>query len=679
MVTPVTLGNSLGPSMGPESLFLRESGDGTDFACNTAMHSQTDIATHREGTGLLSPVIEFLFRHDPFRAMKPEHVEFAAKRMQLMFFANGEVLLGPGDGLAKKLFIVKQGRILRESLDHTGSPVGMAGDLLPGECFPLGALVGRRTVRSRYRAGEDAFCLALDRADFQHLLRVSPSFHAFCSQRLAGLLDRLQSQVQNQALPCLPPESALGTQLAQQMRVDTPICGPEVSLRDALERMRDQRADALVIADADARPLGVFTLHDLLDRVTLPGLSLDCSVASVMTPDPVGLPPGAIALEAATLMAEHRVNHLCVVERGRFKGLLREQDLFSARQLELVNLSLSIQRAEALEDLVRISRSARKLVGKALAQGAAAEQQLKIIASINDQLSQRVIKLCMEMQQQDVPEFDWLAFGSEGRREQTLFTDQDNGILFKPRRGMKPDTARELLTSLARQINEALDRCGFSLCPGNVMASNPACCLTPDEWRRTLARCIDESTPANMLRAITFFDLRVLHGREGPAEELRHWFLDATRKNSRFRRQLAENALRLRPALGWLGEFKLAQRDDPYQRTLDLKINGSTPVVDAARIQALALGHPATHTEDRLQACVEAGVLTQGEVAAWIKAYRFIQRLRLLRQQSRLEQEREADNHVDPDELDEMDRNSLKEAFRQIRKMQSRLALDYQL
>jgi CBS domain-containing protein len=313
-----------------------------------------------------------------------------------------------------------------------------------------------------------------------------------------------------------------------------------------------------------------------------------------------------------------------------------------------------------------------------LAQGASVEQLTQLISTLNDRLTARVIELCLA-EIPDLPTFTWLAFGSEGRCEQILRTDQDNGICFPVPEGASAEPLRTLLLPLARRINEALAQCGFELCAGDIMASNPECCLSLDEWRQRFAQWIERGTPEHLLKASIFFDFRALWGDPAPAEALRDLALGQAGRNPRFLRQMAANALRAEPPLGLIQDFARSG-SGTRAGTLDLKMTGTTPFVDGARILALGCGVRETGTVARLRACAERKLIRADEAAAWGDAYAFIllQRTRNLQSQQRAGQH-QADNRLDPDRLNELDRRILKEAFRQARKLQSRLKLDYRL
>jgi CBS domain-containing protein len=270
-----------------------------------------------------------------------------------------------------------------------------------------------------------------------------------------------------------------------------------------------------------------------------------------------------------------------------------------------------------------------------------------------------------------------MALGSEGRMEQTLATDQDNALIFALRGGTDIEDAREKLIAMSRRINEGLGACGFPLCKGGIMASNPKWCLSVDEWRGQFARWIDAGGPEELLNASIFFDFRPLYGEEGLVLDLHAWLNGRIQGNPRFLKQMAQNALRNVPPLGLVRDFVLSD-DEQHPHTLDLKLNGATPFVDAARIFALASGQAATGTSKRLQQAGRELHIPDAEINSWVQAFHFIQLLRLRHQH---EQERKGfapDNYLDPDMLSVLDRRILKEAFRQARKLQARLALDYE-
>lgn len=303
-----------------------------------------------------------------------------------------------------------------------------------------------------------------------------------------------------------------------------------------------------------------------------------------------------------------------------------------------------------------------------------AEACTRLISRLNDALTRRMIELTCADARMPAARWCWIALGSEGREEQTLSTDQDNGIIMAGRDGA--EGLRERLLPLALRINEALDACGFPLCTGKIMASNPQWCLDLHEWRERFASWIIDGDPQALLNATIFFDLRALFGAHDLAAALADWLAEIGADSPRFLFQMTENALRRKPPLGVLHDF-VVEKGGMFAGTIDLKRDAATLFVDAARIYGLACGARTSNTADRLRLAADAGRLRPTDVQAWIGAFYFIQMLRLKNQQSHFEQGSIMHNHVDPNELGGAERRELLNALREARALQRRLALEY--
>jgi len=480
-----------------------------------------------------------------------------------------------------------------------------------------------------------------------------------------GLEHRLAGEQQTLALP-----------LRAMVRNAPIVCREDRSVREAVAIMHQQGVGSVVVVDADSRPVGIFTERDLVGAIAR-GLDTR-SVAELMTRAPVTLPAHAFAYEAAMTMIGSRIRHVLVTDDARFIGVVSERDLFSLQRLGLGELTTEIRLASEVAVLENISAEIRRLTRLLVEQGVAAEQLTLYVSVLNDRLCQRVIEVVRKHHQWEQISWCWLGFGSEGRLEQTFSTDQDNGIIFSAHDGADPADVRSRLLPFAREVNEALDACGFRWCKGNVMASNPELCLSDEEWRAKMGGWLAKWEPQALLEATIYFDFRPLYGDASLATGLREWVLQRTPAYPAFLRQMAQNALLAKPALGTLRDF--ATEDVPNApHSIDLKTYGVRLFVDAARIYALAYGLPQTNTVERLRAAGPRTRMSPESIEAAVAAFLAMQQLRLRNQASQDALSEDTANRVDPDKLNELDRHILKESFRLARKLQQRLALDYQV
>jgi CBS domain-containing protein len=450
------------------------------------------------------------------------------------------------------------------------------------------------------------------------------------------------------------------------------------TLRETLEAMVRQSLDAVVVVDpASQVPLGTFTTRDLVERVALPGGDLDQPVACVMTGGLLTLGPSTTAHQAALTMARLGVRHLVVVDgEGRLLGAVSRDDLFGLQRVGVDQVSEQIQAAHDLPALQAAAAGIRRLAGGLLAQGTSAETLLHFITTLNDLLTIRVLETTAEERTLPGVPWCWIAMGSEGRLEQTFSTDQDNALILDADEG-EGEALREAFRPFTRAVNDKLEACGFPLCGGNYMASNPRWCLTLGEWLRALAGWVAVPEPEALIHAATFLDFRPIYGQVVLAERLRERVTAMVAGRTVFLRQLAMVAVETRPPLGALGWFAY---DDVsrFGRSLDLKQAGSSLFSDAARVLGLARGTPHTSTAERLRAVADAGLFGGESVAGLIDAFHFIHLLRL-RNQIGPRRPHTGPNRIFPRDLNGLDRHVLKEAFRQARKLQESLVMEYQL
>lgn len=643
--------------------------------------SKADAFTQAGKTAVMQNIqgtVQFLQRFPPFNQMEQLHLAYLVEQCHLRFYGPGESIIKPADGPVEHFYIVKQGRVVGERTHAAKGSTETTFEITSGECFPLAALLGERATRTEHRAAEDTFCLQLNKGAFIKLFALSAEFRDFALRGVSSLLDQVNQQVKQKAVETLGTQYSLNTRLGELAMRHPVACAPQTPLREAVALMHEQQVGSIVVVDEHRTPLGIFTLRDLRQVVADGTQDLNQPIERHMTQAPFFLSPDHSAFDAAIAMTERHIAHVCLVKEQRLCGVVSERDLFSLQRVDLVHLARTIRNAPRVEHLVALRGEIGQLVERMLAHGASSTQITHIITLLNDHTVCRVIELTLADKGDPGVPFSWLCFGSEGRREQTLHTDQDNGILFEARDAAQAAEIRGKLLPIAQQINQSLAQCGFTLCKGNIMAGNPELCLSRAEWARRFAAFIREATPENLLGSSIYFDLRVVWGDEQSAEQLRRGILDQVADNRLFQRMMAENALRQRPPVGRFREFVLARKNGE-KATLDLKVQGLTPFVDGARLLALANGIGAINTLERLRQLVSKQVIEPLDGAAYEEAYHFIQQTRMQQHQRQTRENQPYSNRVDPDSLNHLDRRILRESLRQAQRLQSSLALRYQL
>lgn len=613
--------------------------------------------------------------------MSEEDVQFVAAHCELAYYRNAEIILSPGSGVPEHCFIVKQGvveRLRAEAGRNGASERTMRTDmqLADGEVFPVAALLAERAVVTTYRASGDTFCWVLPRARFDELTERSAAFLQFCRSRLHSLLDLSDKAVQASYATEIAQRREMDTMLASVIQREAVVCAPQDSLRKVFETMERHSVGSVVVVapgseSAEAQVRGIFTRQDVLGRVVLPGVSLDTPISEVMTAPVASLDATRTVGDAMLMMAEHAIRHIPVTQADRLVGVVTERDLFVMQRRSLRQIGDALRRTASVAEMPRVAADIRAWPRSLVAQGVSAAFVTRLISRLNDQLTVRLVELIARERGVNLGQVCWLALGSEGREEQTIATDQDNGLILGPDLA----TSRDALLEFALQVNQALDACGFPLCKGGIMASNPKWCLDQNEWRKLFDGWIERGDPQSLLHSSIFFDFRPITGRGELSRALRTHVAAAARANKRFLKQMSDNALRNTPPSSWtaggIGQLFAAQASE-----VDLKMHGAVPFVDGARLLALAHGVEATGTAERFAALARAGAIREHEARSWIDAFQFMQALRL-RAQQRSDASADKPNTIDTHDLSALDRRVLKEAFHQAHLLQQRLALDY--
>lgn len=627
---------------------------------------RTAIAQNQQG------ITHFLEQYPPFDQMEAGHLLHLVEHARLRFFAAGQVVTQPSDGVSRHWYVIRRGAIIGQRPGGDQPPLVLG----PGDGFPLAALVGERPTRSEYRAERDTFCLEVDVEDFIRLLRQSEPLRAFALNGVSSLLGQLHRQAQSQASSALGRPDAFNTVLTEFVSRDPVTCGPLTPLREAVRLMHDKQVGSVAVVDEN-RLSGIFTMRDLRREVASEHFNLERPIGEIMTPQPLRLPASAQAFDAALLMAQHRIGHMCVVEGERLVGVISERDLFALQRLSLVQTARALRHAASIAALAALREQVVPVISGMMAHGADAAQLMRVVTQLNDHTTHRAIELVLQAHGEPGLRFDWLSFGSEARGEQTLLTDQDNGILFEADSPADAERIRAALLPIAADINQALDRCGLTLCTGNIMASNPELCLSRDEWRKRYAAIIRDPNPENLLRATIYFDLRVLWSNNGDRGDLLGTVLAMIADNPAFQRLMAQTALAHRPPGGGLRELLGAEWGS--REPLDLKTEALTPLVDGARLLALAHGIGAASTLERYAALARRGVLDAEEAASYSEAFLYLQLLRMRLHQRQLRQGGPLSNQLKPAALGALDHRILREALRHARRLQHMIGRRYQL
>ena len=387
-------------------------------------------------------------------------------------------------------------------------------------------------------------------------------------------------------------------------------CTPSTPVADAARLMSERSVSSVIVAGPDGEPQGIVTDRDLRTRVLGNGLEPRTPAALVMSSPLLSIESEHTAFDALLEMTRRNIHHLGVLTGGRLTGVISSDDLLGLQEAHPVAVAREIETATDVDALARGAARVESVV-RWLASGRAAPIDIgRIVAELNDRLVRRALGLVQVALDtggngRAPVAFSWLVAGSEGRREQTLKTDQDNALVYQdPPPGDEAVTAT-YFERLAMAMSEILTRVGFPPCPpGGFMASNPRWRQPESVWSRCFTSWMETPQPEAVLQASLFFDLRSVGGAEEVGRRLWEWVCETAPSRTLFLRHMARAALDRQAPLGFFGGF-VVERSGPYKDRLDLKARAVFPMTQAMRVYALSLGARETNTMDRLKAAGE--------------------------------------------------------------------------
>lgn len=449
---------------------------------------------------------------------------------------------------------------------------------------------------------------------------------------------------------------------------------PDTSIREAAQVMTNQRISSVLIVNNEQLQ-GIVTDRDLRGRAIAAGIPTDQPISHIMTTAPLTVDAQMFGFDALLMMVRQRIHHLPVMDGSRLIGMISSSDLLERHSNSAIALLGDIYKSDSPEALAKLSAQLPRVLLNLNAANASAQHIGYVISAIGEAITRRLLQLVeAKLGPPPIP-YTWLTAGSLARLEQTALSDQDNGLLLDD----QYDEQRhgDYFKQLSTLVCDGLDRCGYIYCPGDVMAMNPQWRQPLAQWRRYFSGWIDQPEPKALMLSSIFFDLRPLHGDLELFQQLQKYILTKSQNNRIFLAMLTGNALKHQPPLGFFRNFVLI-RDGEHDKTLDLKHNGVVPIIDLARIYALARGVAEVNTQERLAAAGEQGEISVEGAADLRDALEFINQVRLQHQARRLHEGQRADNFVSPTVLSHLERNHLKDAFSVVRTMQSALAQRFQ-
>jgi CBS domain-containing protein len=588
--------------------------------------------------------VDFLSQHLPFSLLDDAGLRLLQQNLEITFEPRGTAILQRGGEPSRDLCVVRKGAV---RLELEGRSLDV---LAEGECFGYPSLLAASEPQFDVVAIEDCVVYRVPEAAFRKLLQ-DKGFGDFF---LEGLSKRLRRATAQEPLPLAGDLATPVAKLVQQAPV---FVDASQDVGTAARIMAERRISSVLVR---AETLGIVTDSDLRTRVLAAGLPSDTAVRQVMSAPAKTLDADAPLLEALLLVLREQIHHLPLARNGEIVGVITYTDLL---RHQIKSPGHILKRIDRVSDVAALADYAQEIAGmvETLFWGGLEPTEIgRIVAALNDALVQKLVRAAEEELGPVPCAYSWIVFGSEGRQEQTLITDQDNALVYAE----GSEEAEAYFGSFAEVVVDGLTRAGFPQCVGGFMATNWHRSLA--EWEKLFRGWIWEPDPQALLEVSNFFDFRPLAG-ELDLEPLYAVMAEGADRPL-FLAQLTRTAIGMRPPVGLFHRLRIERQG------IDLKASGIMPIVGLARVYALEARSRRRSTLARLAAAQEFGNLSPEGADMLTEGFRFLFRLRLAAQLEDHRQGGPPDNRVQLSELRPQERRHLKETFLQVREIQETLS-----
>jgi CBS domain-containing protein len=455
-------------------------------------------------------------------------------------------------------------------------------------------------------------------------------------------------------------------------------CPHDATINEAAQKMAKNSSGSIFIKDEKGKVDAIITDADLRNSAIAERLDVGHPASAIVSSPVVSVPADSQVFEAFITMIGEDKKYLAVSSKANdIIGTISDKDLIAAQAKSTYLLIKTIKSAKNVNQLENMHSKMALMLLDPIRNGANPEYITRLITTFSDAILDKVIEFSIATLGSPPCKFAFMIMGSEGRAEQTLISDQDNGIIYEDLENDKDKAyASEYFGKLAELVCNHLNTAGYKFCDGDCMAKNPKWCQPLLNWKKHFHRWIYEGSPEDLLHASIFFDFRGVWGDLELTDRLKSFLLDSVEKRAGFLRHLTENALHFKPPIGLFGKLVVESKGE-HKDALNLKW-AMQPIVDFARVYSLKHGIVQTNTLTRLFRLYTKHVLTNKQYIDLIQSYNYVMHLRFLRQITTIiDEEKPPDNYINPQNLSYLDNAMLKEVFKKIEQLQGKLKSEF--
>jgi CBS domain-containing protein len=605
-------------------------------------------------------ILNFLIKIDPFDQLPKDIVEELSNRVSIRYLARDEQIQFSASCRERYLYIIRTGAIEQRRRDGQ-----LRARLGAEDQFGFTFLEPIKNAEDGYHAKaiEDSLLYLIPHSVVLDVCSRHPELADFFAAK-AGV--RLSSAVSSSNKHS--GHELFFKRVTEIASENIAIVSTEQTIREVAQSMCSAvygRSSCAVVM-CDKRIVGLVTDRDMTRRVVADGIAITESIVSVMTHNPYVIQAQDKVITAVSMMLQHNIRCLPVVDGDKVVGLLTTSHLVHNHKTQALFLIEKIRYASSLTSLTALNEERKSIFAALVDSGVSAEIQGHVMSMIMDALTRRLIEMTEELLGPPPCEYAWVVAGSHARNEVHMLSDQDSAIVLSDN-SMPEDML--YFRHLAMRVCGGLSACGYPLCDGKYMAASPKWCQPISRWKEYYRKWVSSPEYNRLLSISVFLEVRPVYGEGRLVDEMQHFLHNCIQSSDKFLPMLVKDAIDIQPPLGIFNNLVL-EKGGAHSNTLNIKKYALNLIIDLARIFSLAAGGSMTGTEARFLYASEKGTMSSDSCSNIIEAYRFITKVRFEHQKRAIAAGAEPNNHIDPHSFSSFERKHLKEAFKIIAELQ---------
>ena len=592
----------------------------------------------------------FNFSASPFDSLTQHEQRLVRDHVDVVYFRADEVVLDVG-AVPAHLFVVIKGYVNQLDADELTATYG------PDDCFDGRGLVAGK-ASSRFVAAEEVVAYALARQTVQELIAANATFGALLFSDLGAKLSAAGQRQSGNELQAL-----------NMARVDQAFVRPAhvvdagTDVVSVVRLFQQERTTNVLVQDGRQQPprLGIFTTN-ALQRAILSGRPLDqIPVGELSNYSLITVRPGDQVGDALAIMLRHHIHRVVVADGERIHGVLEALDVFSFLSNHSMLITLRINDAANIDELAEAAAQLTGMIGRQFRSGTRVGLIARMVQDLNARLFDRAWQLIAPAEL--VHNSCLFVMGSEGRGEQLLKTDQDNGLVLRD--GYAPPAD---LPGICERFSDALARFGYPPCPGGIMVSNPAWRMSAADFAQTARRWLAMPEADSLMNLAIFMDAHAVSGDARLLDAVKASLMQMATDSDALLARFASAIDAFGGSVGWWNRLL----GDAGER-LNLKKEGIFPLVHGVRSLALAGRLDATGTVERIEALVQRGDLSADMGRELTESLHFFMSLKLKAGLAELDRQQPVSGAVDAKALSSFERDLLKDTLGVVKRFKAQL------